>query len=140
MFIRTPYNYDRDLASLESGLACEDESLTQQHDKEDVDLNILLKKFGVHAKPTFTNKLPLQGDFTQITDYRSAMQIIKESEVAFGELPSNIRDRFDHDPAKLLEFIYNKDNREEAIKLGLIDAPKKTADEPKGSPQGEKAE
>ena len=26
VFIRTPYNYDTDLASNESGLACEDES------------------------------------------------------------------------------------------------------------------
>ena len=34
-FLRTPFNYDRDLASEESGLKCEDPSLTQQQFKDE---------------------------------------------------------------------------------------------------------
>jgi len=36
-------------------------------------------------------------------------------------LPAQLRVRFDHDPVKLLEFLENDQNRDEAIQLGLID-------------------
>ena len=33
VFLRTPYNYDTDAASLQTGLKCEDESRAQQQSK-----------------------------------------------------------------------------------------------------------
>jgi hypothetical protein len=35
-------------------------------------------------------------------------------------LPANIRSRFDNDPAKLIDFMENPANREEAESLGLV--------------------
>ncbi|CAJ0596428.1 unnamed protein product [Cylicocyclus nassatus] len=38
-------------------------------------------------------------------------------------LPSDVRERFGNDPAKLLAFLDDDDNRAEAVKLGLVNAP-----------------
>ncbi|WP_445772243.1 hypothetical protein, partial [Rheinheimera sp.] len=47
MFIRTPYNYDTNLASEESALYCSDVSRTQQNAKEECDINTIVKRFNV---------------------------------------------------------------------------------------------
>ena len=47
IFLRTPYNYDRDAASNESGLACEEPSLAQQHFKDECDINNILRQFNI---------------------------------------------------------------------------------------------
>ena len=35
-------------------------------------------------------------------------------------LPAQIRSRFENDPAKLIDFLDNSENLDEAIKLGLV--------------------
>ena len=47
VFLRTPYNYDVDEVSAETGLACFDESLTQQQFKEESDINEIVRRFGL---------------------------------------------------------------------------------------------
>ena len=39
----------------------------------------------------------------------------------FEALPAQIRARFDNDPAKLIEFLENSENRPEAEELGLVE-------------------
>jgi hypothetical protein len=38
-------------------------------------------------------------------------------------LPAELRARFENDPAKLIEFIDNSENLDEAINLGLVNKP-----------------
>jgi len=38
-------------------------------------------------------------------------------------LPADLRARFDNDPAQLIQFLENSDNKDEAIKLGLVNKP-----------------
>ena len=54
---------------------------------------------------------------------QEGMYQVAESKSLFNELPSKIRDRFDNNPVKLLEFLGNEKNREEAIALGLVNKP-----------------
>ena len=44
---------------------------------------------------------------------------------AFMALPANVRERFNNDPAELVDFISDVANRSEAIDLGLIPLPGK---------------
>lgn len=53
-------------------------------------------------------------------DYHTAMLQIAEARSAFMELPASMRLRFENDPGKLLEFLRDERNREEAESLGLI--------------------
>ncbi len=45
IFIRSPYNYDVNAASVESGLRCEEPGLTQQHFKDECDINHIMSKY-----------------------------------------------------------------------------------------------
>jgi len=121
IFLRTPYNYDKDAASNESGLHCEDASLAQQHYREECDINTILQKFNITGLIPETPLSPRYGDFTGIGDYHTAMNRVIAVQDEFEALPAQIRARFDNDPANLIEFLENSDNRPEAEELGLVE-------------------
>ena len=119
-FLRTPYNYDLDAASNESGLHCEDATLTQQHFKDECDIKNILRQFTLTGVLPGAPLSPRYGDFTGIGDYHSALNQVIAAENEFMALPAQIRSRFDNDPAKLIDFLEKSENKEEAIKLGLV--------------------
>lgn len=126
VFIRTPYNYDVDAVSDETGLKCEDPSLTQQHLAEECDINYIVERFGVTGQlPEAPTHTPTYGDFTGIGDYRQALDAVMAADDAFMALPAKIRERFDNDPALFVDFCSSTDpaDRSEAIELGLIPPP-----------------
>lgn len=123
-FLRTPYNYDRDAASNESGLACEEPSLTQQHFKDETDINNILRQFNVTGMLPEAPLSPRYGDFSGIVDYHSALNAVIAAEDSFMTLPAQIRARFENDPAQLIDFLSDENNRQEAVKLGLLEVPK----------------
>ena len=118
--LRTPYNYDLDAASNESGLHCEDATLTQQHFKDECDINNILRQFNVTGILPEAPLSPRYGDFTGISDYHSALNQVIAAEDEFMALPAQIRSRFDNDPAKLIDFLEKSENKDEAIKLRLV--------------------
>ena len=121
-FLRTPYNYDRDAASNESGLACEEPSLTQQHFKDETDINNILRQFNITGLLPEAPLSPRYGDFSDIGDYHSALNAVIAAEAEFEALPAQLRARFSNDPAQLIDFLSDENNRSEAEKLGLLDA------------------
>ena len=120
IYLRTPYNYDLDAASNESGLHCEDVTLTQQHFKDECDINNILRQFNITGLLPESPLSPRYGDFTGIGDYHSALNSVIAAEEGFMALPAQIRSRFENDPAKLIDFLDNPENKNEAISLGLI--------------------
>lgn len=121
VFLRTPYNYDTDAASNESGLACEEPSLAQQHFKEECDINTILQKFNITGLLPEAPLSPRYGDFTGIGDYHTALNRVIAAQDEFEALPAQIRARFDNDPAKLIEFLDDEANRPVAEELGLVE-------------------
>jgi len=119
-FIRNPYNYDTLAASNESGLRCEDATRTQQHFKDETDINNILRQFNITGLLPKKAITPQYGDFTGIRDYHGALNAVIAAEDEFMTLPATLRARFDNDPAALIQFLDNPDNLDEAIKLGLV--------------------
>lgn len=122
-FLRTPYNYDVDKVSDETGLTCSDPSLAQQNFKDESDINYIVRQFGLTGELPGQTISPQYGDFTGVLDYHSAVNAVLAAQDEFMDLPAQMRARFDNDPAKLIDFLGNEENREEAIKLGLVDKP-----------------
>lgn len=120
MFLRTPYNYDVDAVSDETGLKCEDVSLTKQSFRDECDINTIVRNFGLTGELPDNVRVPQYGDFTGISDYQSAMNAVIAADAAFMELPAELRARFHNDPQALLEFVSNDNNYDEAVKLGLV--------------------
>lgn len=131
-FLRTPYNYDRDLASVASGLFCADVTLAQQHFKDECDINTIVKNFGLTGQLPNDLAVPQSGDFLDAMDFHSAMNVVRASEEAFMQMPADVRARFANDPGRFLDFVNDDANRDEARKMGILvpEAPAPKAPEP----------
>jgi len=118
-FFRTAYNYDRDEVSDATGLSCGEPTRTQQQFKEECDINTIVRRFGVTGQVPTTLAPPMQGDFLNAPDFRSAMDLIVAARESFMEQPSHVRARFHNDPAEFVDFCSNRDNLAEARKMGI---------------------
>lgn len=143
MFIRSLFNYDRDAVSVDSGLVCEDESLALQSAKDEVDINTIVRKFGLTGELPNDIKMPQSGDFTDVPDFHSAMNIVRAAQEEFLRVPADIRARFSNDPQRLMSFLEDPSNYDEARKLGFLADPVKEPEPmrvqvvaPSGTPDG----
>lgn len=119
-FLRTAYNYDTDKASSQSGLVCNEPTKAQQQFKEECDINTIVRRFGVTGMVNASTKVPSYGDFTGVSNYHQAMNVVAQANTAFHELPAHLRYKFGNDPGRLVDFLENDDNRKEAEELGLV--------------------
>lgn len=133
LFIRRFGNYDVDAASDEAGLKCEDESRTVQSQREDADINVIVKRFGVTGQLPVIPMPPLVGDFDAIFDFRSAQDTLIAARNSFMALPADVRNRFNNDPHLFVEFCSDGKNLDEMRKLGLA-VPKKEEPAPAPAP------
>lgn len=122
MELRVAGRYDVDAASLEAGLKCEDESLTLQSQAQDADINVIVRRFGVTGELPNGLRVPVYGNFEGVSDYREALDLVREADQAFMSLPADVRRRFGNDAGSFVDFASNPDNLEELRKMGL--APK----------------
>lgn len=115
-------NYDVDSASDSSGCHCSEVSLTDQSMKEESDINVIVSRFGITGELPQNYRPPLEMDFADIFDYQSARNALIEAERRFMEMPADLRSRFENDPQKVIDFLIDPKNLDEAIKLGLAPA------------------
>lgn len=100
-----------------------DPSLTQQSQKEESDINVIVARFGVTGLlPQRLNVLNLEA-FDDIFDYQTAMNAVVAADRAFLQVPADIRARFQNDPQKFVEFVSNPENKEELYRLKLAERP-----------------
>jgi len=116
-----------------ASIRCLDESLTQQHFKDECDINVLAKRFGVDG---LAERVPpvdpgYYGAAGQLPELRDVLDIARNARERFMELDPKIRYRFHNDPAELWRFVNDPENREEAVKLGILSrGPVPVAPEP----------
>lgn len=118
-FLRTPYNYDTEEASTASGLKCEDKSLAQQHLADEVNINTIVRTFTRTGQLPQHNLPPLAEDFNQVTSFQHAMDLVVEARESFQQMPAEVRNRFQNDPARFVDFCSDPENKEEMRKWGL---------------------
>ena len=102
-----------------------EETLTVQYLAEDCDLRKMMEKHRITGQIDVKVGDPYYADFSEVKDYQSALNQVMAAEEVFNSLPAKIRDRFGHNAGKLLEFLQNPDNKQEAIELGLLEDPER---------------
>jgi len=118
---------------ISKGIKFDTPSKTIQSAKDECDINIILKKYKTTGQlPDLIKSNPQYGDFSQVSDYQSAMNVIVHAQEQFSALSAHVRKRFNNDPAEFLSFAQDASNSSEMIKLGL--ASKKQSDAPKSAP------
>lgn len=114
MFIRTPYNYDVNEASVVTGVECVEPTLARQEFKNDSDLNTMIRRFGVEVAQAPNWR---EFDATVIPDnFMELQSILKEGVEAFNRLPSDIRAEHENNPEKFLNWV-----KEEQARLAKAD-------------------
>lgn len=135
MKIRARYNYDVRAVSRASAVKTGTECRVKQSFKEECDINTLVKRFGLTGHIPKDVRMPVHADFSNITDYQSLLNVKRAADEAFMAMPAEIRDRFANDPARLVRFCSEVDekgnyvNLAEMRRLGLAN-PEKVAPPP----------
>lgn len=113
-------NYDPDTVSRETATVFEDESLTIQSAEEEANINTIVRRFGITGQLPQDLQMPQSGDFTNVPDFHTAMNLIRTTQTEFLKVPPEVRARFGNDPAAFMAFIEDDRNRDEAARLGLL--------------------
>lgn len=120
MMFNTGFNKDNDALSIASGLSCNDESLAIQSAEEESNINTIVRRFGISGELPNNIRMPQSGDFTNVPDFHTAMNLVRQAQEEFVRVPADIRARFNNDPARFMAFIEDDSNYDEALKLGLV--------------------
>lgn len=104
-------------------------SRTMQEFKNECDINVLMKRYQKTGLfPQHPGQSPRYVSNIGMPDYQQSLEIVMRAQDEFNALNSELRKRFDNDPAKFLAFVNDPDNADELVKLGLREAPPPPAD------------
>jgi len=96
-------------------------TLTQQHSKDQVDINNIMKRYIKTGVLDHVAKYQPQYRDNNATDYQESMNIVIKADEMFSELPSQARKHFDNDPAAFLDFVQDPANHHKLHELGLTE-------------------
>ena len=100
------------------------ESLTQQSHASAADVRNIIKQYDRTGLIANVNKgIARYGDYSEINEYAENLNMVRQANESFAQLPSHIREQFNNNPGLFFEFATNPKNSEEMIKLGLKEAP-----------------
>jgi phage internal scaffolding protein len=106
------------------GFETQGESLTQQHFAKEADIKTIIKK---HDRTGIISHVARgvahYGDYSEINEYREALDMVNSANASFGELPAEVRAMFANDAGEFFEFATNPENADRMVQLGLAEAP-----------------
>lgn len=101
-------------------------SKTIQSAKDETDINIIVKRFGVTGQLPQVSMPPSPAEFRDVFDFQSAMNVIVAARQSFEALPAEVRARFGNSPEAFLQFCDRRGddgkltNLVEMRKMGLV--------------------
>lgn len=99
------HGYDAKAVSDETGVDTGSDTSVQQAAKDEVDINTIVRRFGITGQMPFGPRGGTYGDFTEVpTDFHSAREILARAEADFMLLPAEIREKFGNDAGRLYDF------------------------------------
>lgn len=101
-------------------------SVTQQHFKDECDINNIMARYektGMLIDPLNPpTRQPLFGDFSGLPSFMEAQNAIREGVELFESLPARIRKMFNNDAVAYCDFISDRNNLDQALEMGLVDS------------------
>lgn len=95
-------------------------SRAHQSFKSECNVNNIMAKYRRTGVLThLSSKTPQYGDFTNVSDYQSALLAVQDANDSFMSLPAKLRSQFDNDPAAFLAFAEKPENANFLVDLGL---------------------
>lgn len=101
----------------------EGDSRVEQHHRDRVNIVSIMERARKTGFMRQRIDQPRYGDFTSFEDFHDTQNRVLAAQAEFMTLPAKVRRRFDHDIGKMLDFIEDPENLQEAVELGLIADP-----------------
>jgi hypothetical protein len=98
-----------------------DNSIVEQSHKDEVNINNIVKKHGMELIGKVAALQKFEFDDVTGNDFQESMNAIIKARDTFESVPSSIRKQFDNDAAKFMDFVYNPDNQDKLIEMGLAE-------------------
>lgn len=103
---------------------------TKQSFKDECDINNLMAKYLKTGHMEHVNQQLPRFECVSGVDFQEAQNLIANAASMFEDIPSKIRNRFDNDPGKLLDWVHDPKNAQEAHSLGFLNVEKLSDDSP----------
>lgn len=117
-----PYNWDGLVPDAKTGELVKEPSMTKQSFVAECDINNIVREFTTTGQLAHINEKAAMGAFVDLPDtidFQQGLEIVRQAEASFAQLPAKVRARFGNDPAEFLAFMADPASQEEAIALGL---------------------
>lgn len=101
----------------------DDKGFTNQSEREDADINSIIKRLTKSGVARMNQNPPFYADVSEFSDLQGSLIKVQRAQEAFMELDADIRERFENDPVKLINFLEDPKNLDEAVKLGIVESP-----------------
>ncbi|AXH75838.1 MAG: internal scaffolding protein [Microviridae sp.] len=100
-------------------------SRTQQSFKDECDLNMTLSRFKKNCGVDFLSRYQGYcdghfGDFSGVTDYRTALEQLQKAEEVFMSLPAKARAYFENSCALFLDALHDEGRVSELQEVGVL--------------------
>lgn len=96
-------------------------SMTVQADASEADINKIIARFEKAGMVTRLNSVqPFYGDVSQLDGLQDALIKVQQADDLFMSMSAQIRERFDNDPVKMVDFLNDDRNRAEAESIGMV--------------------
>lgn len=117
----------------------------KQSMKDECDVNTILARYAKTGLLTPVTTMPQAFvDVSEIGDYRSALENVRQAGELFMQLPAHIRARFGNDAAMFLDFATDPANVGEMRKMGMLpkeqETPVEAPEPPTPSEEAEKVD
>jgi len=98
-------------------------SATSQEFLEEVNINTIMSRYiNRGILPSGNPRRPLYGDFMSVGDFMEAQNRFITAREQFMALPASLRQKLNNNPAEFLVWVTDPSNKDEATRLGLLQA------------------
>jgi len=94
------------------------ETIVQQQFMDEVDINTIVRRFGLTREMPSGVEGGVYGDFTGISDYESALAAVERAQEGFMTLSPEVREKFANDPGEYLAHVAGMSDEELELASG----------------------
>lgn len=95
------------------------ETLVQQHFQDEVDINTIVRRFGITRQMPSGQEGGAYGDFTGISDFHTAVAAVERARNGFLALDPEVRENFGNDPGAYLAYVDSLSEDELGPEVGV---------------------
>lgn len=93
-------------------------SMTDASELPNCDINTIVRRYNA-GDDSVVRTSGIFADVSEITDFAASMDRVLQARRDFEALPSQVRDRFGNDAVALVNWLSDRNNDSEAVRLGL---------------------